>query len=606
MAEYDFKNAQGTSSSYEAPADWYMDYLSELTNVGRGLATQDMPVYGEQRIADWTQDQQDAFAAMRDAQGMWKPYVDPALDAMTAGQGGLNRMAGMTEEAYQTALQGQGDYTRARQLADQAAGAQGAQGNYNPAMSGFNQAMGQQGMIGDYGAATNLTNRAAAAQGAQGQYGGINNQYNQLYNTQGLVGDYAPSTNMLNQAGMAQGAQGQYDPAKGMTTQAGTYQDPLYESTFYGNYDPVIQQMQQSARNIGQEQFQDTTLKALNDNFMGSGQFGSGRHQLLGADAAAMAQADIENKVAEIGLQGRQMGMQDYLGWAQQQGAMGGQLGDLEARRAADALGISSLRSQVGAQLGTVAGMSASDIARKFGLQGDVLQQQGALESQRAQEAFNIAGLQGQMGSQLGQLSSAAAADAARRAQTLTGTATAMGTTEAQRASDAFSIAQLQGNMGDLWGRLASMESADTRATAGQAAQMGAQMGNYAQQQSAMGSNLMNFGLGTQAAAMGDANALMGIGAQDQSMQQNNMNMAYDDWLKQKDYGWEQLDRWGSVLAGKNVPNYKSSSSSESSSSTGANFSTAITPYGATTSTNPTLAGLNTFGSAMGAFSSFK
>jgi uncharacterized membrane protein len=119
-----------------------------------------------------------------------------------------------------------------------------------------------------------------------------------------------------------------------------------------------------------------------------------------------------------------------------------------------------------------------------------------------------------------------------------------------------------------------------------------------------MGTDLMNFGLATQAAAMGDANALMGIGTQQQGMNQANLDLAYQDFVKQQDYPWQQLDRWSAVLAGKNVPSYQSSSSSNvSSGSTLGGLATPST-YGAPTYGSPAIAGIQGFGGTYGALSS--
>lgn len=100
-----------------------------------------------------------------------------------------------------------------------------------------------------------------------------------------------------------------------------------YEAMYGGVYEPSVQKMQAEASRIGQKDFRDTTLADLNRNFTGAGQFGSSRDQILSAEAAARAQAEIEGKQAAIEAQGRQQAAQDYLNWSKQGLATAGQLG---------------------------------------------------------------------------------------------------------------------------------------------------------------------------------------------------------------------------------------------------------------------------------------
>jgi hypothetical protein len=180
----------------------------------------------------------------------------------------------------------------------------------------------------------------------------------------------------------------------------------------YGVFEDVymnpVRQMQAAADSIGQRNFQNTTLKNLSDQFTGTGQFGSGRHQILGADAAAQAQAQIEEAKATMGMQATQNAMGDYQKWAQQ-------------------------------------GLSAAD-----------------------------------------------------------------------------------------------------------------RMGNYAQKQAQTGTDLMNFGLANQQAAMMDAASIGNIGQQQQTQNQQNLNMAYQDFQDQQNFPWQQLSKWSSLTRGGAIPNYNS------------------------------------------------
>ena len=201
---------------------------------------------------------------------------------------------------------------------------------------------------------------------------------------------------------------GGLDQMQQMTQQAATFDRPTFENTYLDIYMDPARQMQAAADSIGQRNFQNTTLKNLSDQFTGTGQFGSGRHQILGADAAAQAQAQIEEAKATMGMQATQNAMGDYYKWAQQ-------------------------------------GLSAAD-----------------------------------------------------------------------------------------------------------------RMGNYAQKQAQTGTDLMNFGLANQQAAMMDAASIGNIGQQQQTQNQQNLNMAYQDFQDQQDFPWQQLGKWSSLTRGGAIPNYNS------------------------------------------------
>lgn len=301
-----FTATSPTGMSFSSPAEWYDQYLADLTALGGTLAQEEYVPYGGPRIAEYNADQQRAFAMTRDAMDMWKPYVDPALESLNAARGGLNAM-------------------------------------------------------------------------------------NQL------------------------------------TAQSSVFDRPTFEGTFLDIYMDPARKAQEAARSIGERNFENTTLKQLSDEFTGTGQFGSGRHQILGADAAANAQAQIEEAAATIGLNATTNAMSDYYKWGQQ------------------------------------------------GLQG------------------------------------------------------------------------------------------------------ASQYADYSANSAKLGTDLMNFGLGTQQAAMADAAAIGNVGQQQQTMDQQNMNLAYQDFQDQQAYPWQQLDKWAALTRGQTMPNYTSNVSLP-----------AATP---TTSVNPWLSG---------------
>ncbi len=113
----------------------------------------------------------------------------------------------------------------------------------------------------------------------------------------------------------SQGALGQ---ASQMIQQGGQFDRPTYENTYWDIYKPGVERLQEQAQRIGSQNFTNTTLADLNRNFTGTGNFGGGRHQILGADAAATAQQKIEDLSNQAWMTGRQQAMGDYLNWGKQ------------------------------------------------------------------------------------------------------------------------------------------------------------------------------------------------------------------------------------------------------------------------------------------------
>jgi hypothetical protein len=132
---------------------------------------------------------------------------------------------------------------------------------------------------------------------------------------------YAASQGMLNQSSQ-------------LTSQGAQFDRPTYENTYWDIYEPGVQALQDQARRIGNENFENTTLAGLNRNFAGAGGFGSGRHQILGADAAATAQQKIEDVASQTWMTGRQQAMQDYMGWGKQNMTGGSQMASLAQNQA--------------------------------------------------------------------------------------------------------------------------------------------------------------------------------------------------------------------------------------------------------------------------------
>ena len=94
-----FTGTTPTGGTFSSASEWYDQYLADLASLGGVLAQEQYVPYGGPRLAEFTPDQQAAFARVRDSMDMWRPYVDPALESMYAGQGGLTEMANMVRGA---------------------------------------------------------------------------------------------------------------------------------------------------------------------------------------------------------------------------------------------------------------------------------------------------------------------------------------------------------------------------------------------------------------------------------------------------------------------------------------------------------------------------
>ena len=186
-----------------------------------------------------------------------------------------------------------------------------------------------------------------------------------------------------------------------------------------------------------------------------------------------------------------------------------------------------------------IVGRTLRDVAdNTAGLQANVLNQgyqtAGNLFNQDASRMATLAGQQGQLGtnymSALGSLGNIAGGQAQNYMS-------ALGTLGGQ-----------MGNIGQVSGNLASSTQQN--------------LGN-------LGYNAGVLGQIGQSAAMKDAAALEGIGTTQQNLTQQNLNTAYQDFLSQRQYPWDQLNNMSNIIRG--LPT--SSSSQTTSTAPGTTFS---------------------------------
>lgn len=210
-------------------------------------------------------------------------------------------------------------------------------------------------------------------------------------NLRGQVGDWQP---LLGQAASAtQGALGTLQGLQnGPNVNAASN---LYNQIpGMGQFDPnqIQQYLNPYTKNVvdeigrlGQESFQQN-LGDINRAFTGSGQFGSGRNQMMAAEAAKKAQREISAAQGNALAQGYNQATNQYADWANRgiNAANTGAQGNLNVLGALGQLGTTT--GQLGGQLGNIAGqqqqLGFGDVNAQLGI--------GQTQQQQAQKGLDI------------------------------------------------------------------------------------------------------------------------------------------------------------------------------------------------------------------------
>jgi hypothetical protein len=273
---------------------WYDQFGSTVANAGGQLAQTPYTAYGGPRIADFNQMQLGAFNLANQGAGIWQQGANQANN--TFGQAANTIQQGATFNA----------------------GPSWTSWGQSPQNPGYQT----QGQIP-------LTNMGQI--GGGGFDGGVSTAVikpGDPYYTNQNSAPYGPSgpAQVLDTGFGIDGNFGFNQPQQ---------QGGMNYDQFWQTYAPGFEAQNQVIQNIGNRNFTNTTLANLNSNFGGAGGWGGGRHQILGADAAATAQGRIAE--AQIGAytDARGQAMQDYLNWARQSTTAGqamNQLGQNQAQ----------------------------------------------------------------------------------------------------------------------------------------------------------------------------------------------------------------------------------------------------------------------------------
>lgn len=492
-----------TTTSSSAPPLWYQNYLRSLIGTAGAVASEPYRPYPGQRIAPLTADQQQAFNLTRAGIGGFQPYFTQAAQDYQAGRDDLASARG----AYGTAGQ---DFTSAR-------GALGQAG------STLGTALGTTGQAGGYlGTGANVLGGAlgdvGAARGYLGEGAGIVG--GALRNIGAAEGYLGQAGNLYGSAlGDIYGARGDIGTARAgigsaqnLITGAG---GPFNRGEFDQFMNPYTEGVVNRIAQLGQRNLSENLLPAVNTTFTGAGQFGSSRHADFTNRALRDANESILGQQAQALSSGYGSAMDAYL----KSRGLGLQAG-------------SALTDTARTALGTAQGAQGI---------GQAIQGVGGAFGNLGATAGNLAQTQAGIGSQYGNIGSAAG----NLAQTQAG----IGAQYGNLGQAAGQIGQIQAGIGGQYGNLGQ--------TYGQLGQgqvgVGSAYAGLAPVSAGIGTATAGLGTGAQTAALRDAAALEAIGGTQQGIGQQNLDLAYQDFLTQRGYPQAQTNFLSNIVRGQNV-----------------------------------------------------
>jgi hypothetical protein len=528
--------------------EYAQPYFERLMSRTESQSLQPYPTYGAPRLADFTEDQQNAFAGTRNLQ---RPdQIDWASDVAqsnanfapqyqsTEFQSGYNPRA-FTGQHQDTSFDG--GY-RARDY----------NSDYTP--TDFRSSY-QPERFGDYTPPTQFTNT----------YQGTN--FSSGFNPQAYNGDYQP---------------GQFSAQQWNTSRANQYMDPYLSS--------VLSQEQNLANDRFQEQQKSRDTAAVN-----AGAFGGSRATIANEVARRGMNEQLDTRQRQALSNAYTSGLgafqQDDTRSLQAQGMgegsrqFGGNLG-LQAYQASGNLGAEAARqgltaqqlSDASRQFGSTRDFQtqqAQEAARQFntgiGLQGFQANQQAAQQAaQLGLTADQYANLSRQFGSTLG-LQGYQAGEAARQAEGQQNLAGQQYGEQSRQFGDTYDLQGYQAN------QQAAQQAAQLGLTAQQysnlSRQYGADLGLRASGNQINAAQLgMNLGNQQQQLDLARYAAMSGIGGQQQQLNQRSLDIGYQDFMNQRDYDMRQLSDYSSILRGVPVQPSQTSSTYGGTGSIGQNI----------------------------------
>lgn len=545
-------SALTATTSQTVLPDWYTNYAMDLLAGQKALSGQAYTPYQGPRVAGFNPTQQQGFAQTQQAANAYQPSLGLATSAT---QGLLGARGLQHAQPYFNSAMGYDPIAAASQDYGAARGAIGAAQGINPsatAGSYYNQALGMDPMAAAQGNFAGAESALGRAQGVNAT-GAAQPYFNQALGMNPLAAA-DPSYNQATSMSGLGAAQPYYGGALGYlgqsTSPTGIQMASPYLQGASGNvadvnayFNPYTDAVVDRIAELGTRNLSDNIMPALEGRYITSGQFrGSGQltdtmravrdtsNDILGQQSAALQSgynAAQQAKLADLNRYAGLASTAGNLGMGQQNilanagnalTGMGTAAGNLTAGQQQLLANIGTQRGQFTQgqqQLATGIGNSLGNLAQAD--QSGALSAANALAAlggQRAGITQNQQQLASNIGTNLGQFAQGQQATNLNAAGALAG----LGTSGA-------SLAQGQQNFYSGLGNSAG-------ALAGADASRGL---SAAQQLASLGGLAQSYGL-TGAGALGQ------IGNQQQQLSQQNLNVAYEDFLRQQGYPQSQID----------------------------------------------------------------
>ena len=528
------------TSTVQLP-EWYTQYTTDM--LGRAQAVANLPYaqYQGPRIAQFTPTERAGFEATKTAAGAYQPFLQQA--GTTLGQAGAISGLGAAEPAF-TRAAGMLGGAAAQPMISQGLGMSAA-GAAAPALSaaesirsalaaepGFSQAAGMSGVS----AAQPAFSRAAGVSGAEAM---------RPFADRGIgavtrAGETAVTPLAERYFQQAVGASPMAAAEPYMKQASRTFPEAAKEYM-----SPYIEDVVKKIADVGVRQLQEKYLPAVGQEFIGAGQFGPGPGSTRMGEFGARALRDVQEAVLgeqakalqagygqaadifgqDVGRAAQLAGTAGQLGGAQQQALLeaGTKVGQFSTEDLNRLLQSGVSVADIGAKMGQ---LSAADAERLI----SIGQQTGQLTAQDAARLADIAQSRGQLTGQ----------DAARLAEI----GQVRGTLTGQDASRILEGAQLTGQL--------------TQQDAANLARIAEARGQLSQQDAAnlqnLASKYLGMGEGAQTLGLRGGEAITGVGATERKMQQANLDLAYQDFLRQQGYPEDRVKFLASVLSGVELP----------------------------------------------------
>lgn len=480
--------------------EWYTNYAMDVLSNQQAVSQTPYQTYQAPRVAGFTPTQQQGQQQANTAATAYQPYT-AAAGAMLSGASG--QPGGLqTAQPYFSTAAGYNPVSTAQPGLDAAKAGLMASGSIDPlaaAQGYFNSALGidpAAAAASDFGAARS---NISQAQGMSGL---------------GTATPYLSEGARLAGSSTTPWAINMASPylqkAGGTVEDVTSYMNPYEQS--------VVDYIgQQGARNL-----RETLLPAIEGRYISAGQFGdvaSGKqpsgYMTDTARALRDVSADILGQQAQLRQSGYTSAQAAKAGDLSRQAGIGATAGNLGAGQQAAVLAAGSQMAGIGGQYG---GLTAADQAALSGIAG----QQAGLGAQEAGFAQGQQQLQQGIGGQVG------------------------GLTQAQQAA----LAGIAGQQAGIAGQEANLAQGQQNFYSGLGATAaGLQTGDTAQQAALAGQTASLGGLAQQYGLTG-AGALSTVGQQQQALNQQNLDTAYQDYLRQQGYPQTQIDAMIATMKG--------------------------------------------------------